>query len=95
MVEDNAFSHISVTIFKEILNPEGHPNGITGSKVTAILLNGWTLPNGGVLAVRVCVCIAHTNFLPAGIDTTTQHWGCLVCVGVIADVVHCICLDVY
>ena len=28
-------------IFKEILNPAGHPNCITGSKITAILLNGW------------------------------------------------------
>ena len=43
MVEDGAFSHKIdyVTIFKEILNLEGHPNSITGSKVTAILLNGW------------------------------------------------------
>ena len=30
-----------VTIFKEILNLEGHLNRVTGSKVTAILLNGW------------------------------------------------------
>ena len=39
---DGAFSNKIdyVTIFKEILNPEGHPNRITGSKVTAILLNG-------------------------------------------------------
>ena len=35
------------TIFKEILNPEGHPNHINGSKVTAILLNGWILPIDG------------------------------------------------
>ena len=35
MVEDGAFSHKIdyVTIFWEILNPEGHPNRITGSKV--------------------------------------------------------------
>ena len=32
-----------VTTFKKILNPEGHSNCITGSKVTAILLNGWIL----------------------------------------------------
>ena len=28
----------------EIINLEGHPNYITGSRVTAILLNGWILP---------------------------------------------------
>ena len=45
-VADGAFSlKINyVTIFKEILNPEGHPNRITGSKVTAILLNGGFCP---------------------------------------------------
>ena len=45
-VADGAFSHQIdyVTIFKEILNPEGHPNRITGSKVTAILLNGGFCP---------------------------------------------------
>ena len=41
-----------VTIFKEILNLKGHPNHITGSKVTSILLNGWILPIGGVSAVK-------------------------------------------
>ena len=39
-----------VTIFSEILNPEGHPNCITGSKVTAYLLNVWILPIGGASA---------------------------------------------
>ena len=53
MVEDGGFNHKIdyVTIFKEILNPRGHPNCITGSKVTAILLNGWILPVGGVTAL--------------------------------------------
>ena len=48
-VADGAFSHKVdyVMTFKEILNPEGHPNRITGSKVTAILLNGLILPIGG------------------------------------------------
>ena len=36
----------------EILNPEGHSNHITGSKVKTILLNGWILPIGGASAVR-------------------------------------------
>ena len=41
MVADGAFIHKLdyVTIFKEILNLEGHPSRITGSRVTAILLN--------------------------------------------------------
>ena len=41
-----------VTIFKEILNIDGHPNRITGSKVTAILLKWWILPICGALAVK-------------------------------------------
>ena len=54
MVEDGAISHRIdyVTIFKEILNLERHPNRITGSKVTMILLNGWILPIGGALSVK-------------------------------------------
>ena len=39
-----------VTIFREILNP----NFITGSKVTAILLNGLIFPIGGASSGRVC-----------------------------------------
>ena len=43
MVEDGAFIHKIeyVKNFKEILNIDGHLYCITGSKVTAILLNGW------------------------------------------------------
>ena len=40
------------TIFSEILNLEGYPNRITGSKVTAILLNGWIFSIGGASAVK-------------------------------------------
>ena len=56
MIEDGALNPKIdyVTIFLEILNTEGHPNRITGSKVTAILLNGWILPVGGVASGRVC-----------------------------------------
>ena len=41
MVADGAVIHKMdyVTIVKEILNLEGHPSRITGSRVTAILLN--------------------------------------------------------
>ena len=54
MVKDGAFSHKIdyITILKEILNLEGHPNRITGLKVTAILLNWWIFPIGGALAVK-------------------------------------------
>ena len=40
MVADGAFSHKIdyVTISLEIINPEGHPNCINGSRVTVILL---------------------------------------------------------
>ena len=34
------------------LNPDGHQNRITGSKVTAILLKRWMLPIGGASAVE-------------------------------------------
>ena len=52
-----AFSHKIdyFTLFEEILNLEGHPNCITGSKVMAILLNWLILLIGGVASGRVCV----------------------------------------
>ena len=51
---DGAFSHTIdyATIFLEILNHKGHPNGITGLRVTVILLNSWILPIGGASAVE-------------------------------------------
>ena len=54
MVEDGAFSHKIdyVHYFLEIPNLEGHPNRITGSRVTAILLIGWILLIGGASAVK-------------------------------------------
>ena len=33
-----------VIVIKNFLNPEGHKNPISGSKVPAILLKGWILP---------------------------------------------------
>ena len=36
----------------EILDLEGHQNCITGSKVTAILLNWWIFSIGGASAVK-------------------------------------------
>ena len=48
MVEYCAFSHKIdyVKNFKGILNLKGHSNCISGSKVTAVLLNGWILTTG-------------------------------------------------
>ena len=54
MVADGAYSH--ATIFLEVLNPKGHPNRITGSKITAILVNGWILLIGVASSGRVCAC---------------------------------------
>ena len=59
MVRNGAFSHKIdyITIFEEILNLEGHQNRTTGSRVTAILLNGWIFPigqSGEASRWRVC-----------------------------------------
>ena len=45
-----------VIVIKNFLNPEGHQNPISGSKVTAILQKGLILPIGGASSGRVCVC---------------------------------------
>ena len=41
-----------VIVIKTFLNPEGHQNRISGSKVKAILLKGWILPIGGASSVE-------------------------------------------
>ena len=48
-VKDCASSHKIdyVNIFSKIVNLDGHQNRFIGSKVTAILVNGGILPNGG------------------------------------------------
>ena len=55
VVEDGVFSkkidHVTI-FFLDSLNLEGHPNPITGSRVTAILMNGWILPIGRASAVE-------------------------------------------
>ena len=53
-----------IDIFSDILNLEGHLNRCIGSKVTAILLNGWILPTGGAASGRVCpaACAAGLFF---------------------------------
>ena len=46
----------SVIVIQNVLNPEGHQNPISGSKVTAILLKGWILPIGGASAGEGLPC---------------------------------------
>ena len=50
MVGDGAFSHRIEWLQNvlNILNLKGHQNCTIGSKVMALLLNGWSLPIGGV-----------------------------------------------
>ena len=50
MVEDGAFGH-EIDYSSIFLNSEGHPNCITGSRATAILLNGHILLFGGASLV--------------------------------------------
>ena len=45
-----------VIVIKKFLNPEGHKNPISGSKLRAILLKGLIWPIGGVALGRVCAC---------------------------------------
>ena len=55
MVEEGAFINKTdcVTIFKKILNLKGHPNRITGSKVTAILLKTISLTFTMIMAITL------------------------------------------
>ena len=52
MLKDRSFSYKIdyVIVIKNFLNPEGHQNPISSSKVTAILLKGLILPIGGASA---------------------------------------------
>ena len=50
-------------MIKTFLNPEGHQNPISGSKVTAILVKGWILPIGGASSGRVCACSLRSRLV--------------------------------
>ena len=52
-----------VIVIKNFLNPEGHQNPISGSKVMAILLKGWIWPICGVASGRVCACSLHSRLV--------------------------------
>ena len=62
-----------IDIFSEILNLEGHQNCRIGSKVTAILLNGWILPTGGVSSGRVCSCSLRSWLVHLPHNPLTTH----------------------
>ena len=84
MVKDSLSSYKIdyVIVIKNFLNPEGHQNRITGSKVTGILLKGWILPIsiGGVASGRVRACSLRrrlvSNACPKGCGQLL-HEGCL------------------
>ena len=52
-----------IDIFSDILNHEGHQNWYIGSIVTASLLNGWILPNGGASSGRVYACSLRSRLV--------------------------------
>ena len=64
-VKNGASSHKTtcIDIFSKILNLEGHLNSCIGSKVTAILLNGWILPNGRFALGRACASCLRSRLL--------------------------------
>ena len=45
-----------VGTLEEILNREGYPNRLTGSRDKVIFLKGWILPIGEAALGRVCIC---------------------------------------
>ena len=51
-------------MIKNFLNPEGHQNPISGSKVTAILLKRWILPIGGAREGSAPAACAASLFFP-------------------------------
>ena len=52
-----------VIVIQNSVNPEGHQNPISGSKVTTILLKQWILPIGGASSGRVCACSLRSRLV--------------------------------
>ena len=50
-------------MIKNFLNPEGHQNPFSGSKVTAILLKGWIRPIGGASAGEGLPCSLRSRLV--------------------------------
>ena len=55
-VRDSTYKIDYVMVIKNSLNPKGHQNPISGSKVTAVLLKGYILPINGASSGKVCAC---------------------------------------
>ena len=51
-----------VIVILNFLNPEGHQNPISCSKVMVVLLKGWVLLIGGAALERVCACSLRSRF---------------------------------
>ena len=62
-------------VIKNSLNPEGHQNCITSSKVTAILVKGYILPLGGVASGRVCACSMRSRLVVSMSCFLVRIWG--------------------
>ena len=75
MVGEWASSHKIDYVNKllEILNLEGHQNHVTGSRVTAIFLNGWTLSIGEAALGRVCACSLRSRLVSTTKTKEVQH----------------------
>ena len=63
-----------VVMIKNFLNPNGHQNPFSGSKVTAILLKGWTWPIGEVAPGRVCACSLHSRLVCKVMKKQRKAW---------------------
>ena len=50
-------------MIKNFLNPEGHQNPYSGSKVMAILLKGWIWPIGGASAGEGLPCSLRSRLV--------------------------------
>ena len=59
---------------KNFLKPKGQQNPINGSKVTAILLEGWILPYGGASAVEVLGSMGLPLASLINLEEKRQQW---------------------
>ena len=53
---------------QQFLKPEGHPNPISNSKITAILLKGLILPICGIALGRMCACSLRSRLVYSHLD---------------------------
>ena len=73
---------------KNFLNPGGHQNPISGSKVKAVLLKGWNLPIGKASVGRVCVCSLRSRLVSQWISERRRGlWSSpLLCQGLLISI---------